>query len=268
MLNISINEENTIVENTSILCKWTLQTENFFGRVFEVLEKHFPLFEIQNAGSVIASSVLRGISGTTDDTVKIFGCFEAGSTLYNLLSFVDKRSVIKLTLKDIDEMRIRYSMTSAYLPVTIGEKDSMRFEKLRTITQVVIAALYYYAYNGYKLVRCKHCGKWFATKSLKNQFCKRTSPCYGDIIKGKKALTCEAAVQNIRQNCTRLKNSIETKANSSLAAQLGNNAFLFAFSDTCAPFQKAIAEEPTAENLTDYYRFLQKTNKERAWLNR
>ncbi len=39
MLNISIDKENTIVENTGLLCKWTLKTVWGVGYKFELLQQ-------------------------------------------------------------------------------------------------------------------------------------------------------------------------------------------------------------------------------------
>lgn len=266
MLNISVNQESAIVENTELSCKWTLKTANFFGDVYATLQKHFPDFKCEAMGAIIVARLCDKMAGkTVSDPVKIFGCSEIGTSLYNLIMFIDGKSVLAPTLKDIEEMRITHRMTTNYLPIGLGEKDSMRYEGLKTVTQVMIASLYYYAYHDYKLIRCKHCGKWFTTKTLKKQYCDRISPCFGTIIKGKDKLICEQAVRNIMQKCGRIKNRIETKIN---AAQQLDFTMRTSFQQECDSYYLTAKEAPTVENLERYYAFLCDTEKRKEWLNR
>lgn len=266
MLNISINRESAIVENTWLSYKWTLRTVDFFGNVYATLQNHFPDFKCEAMGAIIATRILNKAAGKpVDDPVKIFGCSEIGTSLYDLLMFIDGKSVLTPTLKDIEEMRIIHRMTANYLPIGLGEEDGMRFEGLKTVTQVMIASLYYYAYNDYKLIRCKHCGKWFAAKTLKNQYCSRISPCFDEIIKGKKPLACEDTVRRIMQKCGRIKNRIETKIN---AAQQLDFTMRTSFQRECDSYYLPAKESPTVENLERYYTFLCDTEKRKEWLNK
>ena len=130
----------------------------------------------------------------------------------------------------------------------------------------MVAALYYYAYHEYKLVRCKHCGKWFATKTLKKEYCDRVSPCFGNIVGGKTPLSCEQAVRNILQKCGRMKNRIETKTQQTVTGQLHTNPFLEKFNSQCMPLYVTAKKFPTVNNLTSYYNFLKDTEKERGWI--
>lgn len=267
MLNISIDENNVIVRNTETGGKWTNETTNFFGLVYDKLEKQFPDFKPEELGTRIATHVLNSIQGKTEENpAYMFHCQEIGSTLYDLLSFIDNRRMITPTLKDIENLRIAHRMTINYLPTAIDNKTGMSFEGLRTVSQVMVAALYYYAYHDYKLVRCKHCGKWFATKTLKQEYCDRISPCFNVIVKGKPPLPCEQAVRNIFQKCGRIKNRIETKANQTVSAQLHRNSFIDRFQREYEPLYLSAKESPTVQNLTNYYNFLKQTDKEKGWL--
>lgn len=267
MLNISIRENNVTVINTETGGKWTNETINFFGLVYEKLEKQFPGFKPEEMGDRIALHVLHEIQGIQEEKpLYMFHYREIGTSLYNLISFIDGRDMIALTLKDIEKMRIAHRMTANYLPVSYDEKDGMCFEGLTSVTQVMIAALYYYAFNDYKLVRCKHCGRWFATKSLKMQYCNRISPCFGTIITGKEPLQCEAAVRNIMQKCGRIKNRIETKA--ATARRGGNNSYLYHFAEECDPYYMDAKTAPTVENLEKFYVFLKDTERKQEWLTK
>lgn len=150
-------------------------------------------------------------------------------------------------------------MKSNYLPVSINETTSMEFDDLTNVTQVMVALLYYYSYYGFKLVKCRHCGRWFATKSLKNQYCKQISPCCGEILKGENK-SCEQAVRQIMQNCTRLRGAIRTKASNTVSAQLHSSKFLPEFEKENMGLECAARERPTVDNLTLYYNFLKRTN--------
>ena len=267
MLNISITADNVVVENRETGGKWTNETVNFFGLVYSRLEANFPNFTQEEMARRIITHVVSGVKGEPKPTSPyMFHCREIGTSLYDLISYIDGRSVIAPTLKDIEDLRIAKGMTVNYLPIKIGGMDGMRFEGLKTVSEVMVAALYYYAYHEYKLVRCKHCGKWFATKTLKKEYCDRVSPCFGNIVGGKTPLSCEQAVRNILQKCGRMKNRIETKTQQTVTGQLHTNPFLEKFNSQCMPLYVTAKKFPTVNNLTSYYNFLKDTEKERGWI--
>ena len=276
MLEIIVNEEKTIVENTVMQCKWTLNTSDFFGNVFSTLEKHFPEISPESVEQKTRNYLIRKFNEQpVDSPVTIFGCTEMGETLLTLIGYIEdntkhdigtNRSYIFPTLKELEEYRIANRMTSNYLPDSFDE-NSIRFSKLGTVTQVLIASLYFYAYHDYKIARCQHCGKWYATKTLKKKYCNRISPCFGSIIKGKESLSCEQAVRNILQKCSRIKNRIETKTRQTAAAQRHESIFEDNFRKQCEHFYKAAKSDPTVENLTNYHNFLEATEKGKGWIN-
>jgi len=61
------------------------------------------------------------------------------------------------------------------------------------LKEIALAVLHYCLIDGYKTAYCQHCGKLFATQSLKNKYCKRNSP-----YKGYTHLNCELAVKRIK----------------------------------------------------------------------
>lgn len=256
MLNISIDKEKTIVQNTKTGGQWTVKTTKFFGVVYESLERNFPNFDTAQMGNMIAAHVCNKLAERTGEKpTYLFHCEEIGTSLYDLLMFVDGKKVLSPTLQDIEELRISHRMTTNYLPVSIEDKDSMRFANLKTVTHVMIAALYYYAYNEYKLTRCKHCGKWFATKTLKEEYCDSISPCYGMVIEGKTVLgserTCKDAVGIIKQRLADRKK------------QIYNKWYAEGFEDECrelndrySQLSKAIKENPTVDNIVACMEYL------------
>lgn len=255
MLNISIDNENAIVENTELPYKWTLRTVDFFGNVYATLEKHFPDFKCEAMGAIIVARLCNKIAGkAVSDPVKIFGCSEIGTSLYDLIMFVDGKSVLAPTLKDIEEMRITHRMTTNYLPIGLGEKDSMRYEGLKTVTQVMIASLYYYAYHDYKLIRCKHCGKWFATKNLIEKYCTRNSP-----FAGYESYSCKNAVKTIKDMLDKKRISEYERLRVKAAEYGANSRHNQVFNDfcvSCGSYKAALKKGASVELLQEYKEFL------------
>lgn len=255
MLNISIDKKETVVYNTKTCDKWTIKTSLFFGTVYAALEKDFPNFDCSQMGNIVVNRIrnefnrLNGQPVAEEKSAYLFHCEEYGVTLYNLLMFIDGQKVLSPTLKDIEDLRMVHRMTTSYLPISIDEPGSMRFEGLKTVTHVMIASLYYYAYNEYKLVRCKHCGKWFATKTLKEEYCDGISPCYGLIVEGKKVLgserTCKDAVGIIKQRLADRKKQIYNKWYAE-----GFEDECFELNERFYKYKTAIKENPTVENIT------------------
>ena len=253
MLNISLRSDLTTVTNPKTYAQWTIKTPEIFGTLYAALEKHFPELDNDDFSERIIKHVFGKMRGEEDENPTwIFHVPEIGSTLYNLKAFIDDRDSIILTIKDIEEMRVHHFMTANFLPVSLDDQDSMRFENLKSVTEVAIAILYYYAYNDYKLVRCKHCGKWFATKTLKEQYCKRISPCFGDIITGKVPVSCEQAVRNIKQKQMRRRRNIYEYLNNYATYQ----EEIEDFKAQCKYYKEIITKAPTVENFRQYEQFL------------
>lgn len=256
MLTISIDNENVVVQNTNTYGKWTIKTSRFFGVVYATLERDFPNFDPSKMGDMIAAHVINGMAGKKKEkTNYIFHCEEIGTSLYDLLMFIDGQDVLTPTLQDIEALRIRHRMSTNYLPVGINDENSMCFENLRSVTQVMIAALYYYAYNGFKLRRCKHCGMWFATKTLETEYCDNVSPCYGLIVEGKKVLNservCVDAVSIIKQ---RLKDRKKVIYNKWYAEGLEDECI--ELNEKFRNFMAIIKESPTVKNITACMEYL------------
>lgn len=266
-MDICITEQTTTIRNYNAQCQWTVKTENCFGLIYNSLERHFPDFESFDITHNIVNFMHNKIAGKeiySTQSYKLLGCNETGGTLCFFYKYFNKKDSAFFSLQDVDKMRIASCMKSNYLPVSINDTTSMEFDDLTNVTQVMVALLYYYSYYGFKLVKCRHCGRWFATKSLKNQYCKQISPCCGEILKGENK-SCEQAVRQIMQNCTRLRNAIRTKAGCTTAAQLYASDFLEAFEAKNAALEQTAREAPTVANLTAYYGFLRQVNKSRGW---
>lgn len=282
MPHLIIGDTFTIIYQPNPDSKFTgkgywYKTGLFLGDAISELEKAYP--DIPNDPAEYIEYLESDIFGDKPKT--IWGLTEGCSALCNFNKIVekygnaDKNPYLDLSVEDVDDIRLYYrvntyqyhdSFFDGFDGSDIINENAVVFLDLDNITKILIAALYYYTLHGYNIARCKHCGKWFATKTLKVEYCQRVSPCFGTIFQGKKEISCEQAVRNIRQNCRRLKNVIDIKAQAPISAQLGDKDFLWEFDGKCSSLNQAQKDNPTVENLTAYYTFLQKTNKERAWL--
>ena len=68
----------------------------------------------------------------------------------------------------------------------------------KTFNDVVNAILHYLFEHGYKFAMCVHCERYFATKALKQRYCRRKTH-----YTGYEHLDCEQAVRNIHQKLKR-----------------------------------------------------------------
>ena len=83
-------------------------------------------------------------------------------------------------------------------------------------------------------------------------------------------MNCEQAVRNIKQQCGRKKNRIETKANNANKSDVLNHSyseFVVDFQKQCDFHIERISERLTVENLSDYLCFLERVEKGKEWLH-
>lgn len=253
MLTISIGEDKTVIKNPEKYAQWTIKTVNVFGTIYAALEKNFSTLTTDELSARTVEHIWQKMRGEQDEKeVLVLGLSEIGAHFLELKAFIDNRDVIVPTFEEIEEMRIQSFMAVNYLPEVFDDHHGIRFEHLKTVTQVMIAVLYYYTLNHYKLVKCRHCGKWFATKTLKEVYCKRTSPCFGSIITGETPLPCEQAVRNIKQkHARRRRNIYEYLCNYAMHQEEIDD-----FKEQCKQYKSIITKAPTVENFQKYEAFL------------
>ena len=82
-------------------------------------------------------------------------------------------------------------------------------------------------------------------------------------------MNCEQAVRNIKQQCGRKKNRIETKANNAINLKRYSvvSSFVDYFVNECYVFLDEISKKNSAENLSNYLLFLDRVEKGKEWLN-
>lgn len=156
------------------------------------------------------------------------------------------------------------SLKIEHLNIDDIKSDFVSYYESNNIRDIVFSTVHFALENGYKFTQCQHCGKWFfkssSRKDSNTKYCKRNSP-----VPDYAHLNCEQAVRNIKQQCARVKNRIETKIQ--LAEKGTYSYFIIDFQNQCEVYKDKIKECPTVENLTDYMSFLDKVEKDREWIN-
>lgn len=266
MLNITLTEDKTVVINTGETTggQWTLNTVDIFGKVFSTLERDFSGISDSEVNEQIISDIKDNLSGKPqrNNMKYIFNCRERGKTYIFLSDFIDGRKVLSPTLKDVENLRIFCNMTVGFLPIIVDGKEGMRFVGLEDVKQVMTAVLYYYAYNEYKLTRCKHCGKWFAVKSLKTEYCNNISPCYKMKVNGTMVLSaelpCAQAVRTIKERLQSRKKTIYDKLyyDGWSNGETDSQEQCRELCDKYAELSKKIKEQPSVENILLLHKYL------------
>ena len=246
--------------------------QDALGNIIAALESSFPELS-QLTSEEYRETVIDRIGGnlsgdsTLNQAVNIWGMDISADIAWNLIHIetdLDKseKGGIILSLQFVENWRVRHFVSVDMQPLSLVNVDyskGVNIWNVQSLYDIVYGLLYVYAFNGLKLVKCRHCEKWFATDTLKAQFCTRKSP-----VARYTHLACEQAVRNIRQQCTRQRNRIVTKARSTNA----HNHFEDDFIREDEPLQERQQKFPTAANLSEYMQFLRNTEKGRAWLKR
>ena len=123
-----------------------------------------------------------------------------------------------------------------------------------SLADVICSVWHYLILHDYKFSQCNHCGRYFATVTLKKLYCDRKSP-YPKFDQH----CCEQAVRNIKQKLARRKKSAYTYINSYYTG--GVNQFL----DRYAFLKDKADELSSVENLRALDDFLSKENVRREW---
>ncbi len=115
-----------------------------------------------------------------------------------------------------------------------------------SIVDVTFSVLHYLILFDYKFAKCDHCGNYFATKTLKQKYCKRKSP-----YKGHEGQECEGAVKNILQDFKRRKNKIYTRL-----SNYSEDREVSIFLNDYHKRRETVRKYPSVENLSNLEQFL------------
>lgn len=239
-MNLVITPEKTILYNEKNSYYNLGSTVCALGNVIDVLKQEFPA-DVYDA-AFLAERILKGSQSGTDIGKYIWGIHENGESLLFFHHFVFGKDKVKLSLKDIEELRIESNITTTFALKSQVDKNEGFIFKVAHIREIIYALLYYYAFYGYHLVCCEHCGRWFATKSFKNKYCPRKTT-----FEGYTHLQCKQAVDNIKQEIQRRYhrryNAIATYEYDS------NNSAVNEFLNQYHIYKDRIKERKSIENL-------------------
>lgn len=265
MASLSIDAQHTLFDSgkrseTGNIIGWHTPTSVVLGNIVCMLEEEFPDHSPEACGARLLEAF------GTSNAPKIWDFREYGDSLLNINNFLGDASVRHLTREYAEYYCDKFGLS---VPTST---EHMEFRNIGSVDQVLAAILYFYARNGYILAKCAHCQKWFATKTLKEKYCIRTSPCVGVLLSTKessKRITCKLGVQRVRQKCQqkyhRLDNTIGNcaKGGNDIALNFRNP-----FSNENFRLKELCTESPTLENLQAWSKFLDETEKEKAWTYR
>ena len=122
------------------------------------------------------------------------------------------------------------------------------------IKDIIFASIHFALENGYKLIKCKHCGKWFFVQSLKETYCTRKSP-YPDYER----YSCKEAVKKIKDKLEKKRISeyerLRIKANE-YGVHSKYYKKWFDFCTICTDYKDKLKNNSSIELLKEYERYL------------
>lgn len=196
------------------------------------------------------------------------------SKVNRLIKFDEMKKALKLTF--IDDIKLKVESNDSDICISYGTptssfsiitcKDSWFEYTCNTISDMVASVLHYYIVKDYKLVKCVHCQRYFATQTLKQKYCKRTSP-YSNVYSQKESMPtcCEPTVRQTNQYLLQKRNRIDNKMRQSTKYQTQEAQFCYEFRDRCIEYTQKIKKEPTPVNFEAYNDYLEETEKEGRW---
>ena len=125
----------------------------------------------------------------------------------------------------------------------------------QTLEDIIFAVLQFLLLHGYKFNNCNHCGRYFATKTLKTLYCKRKSP-----YPKYEHHECEQAVRTITQKLKNRKNA----AFKNLRDYYKNGVYID-FANEYYRLSNAVKDCSSVENLKELEVFLDKKNIKQNW---
>lgn len=108
-------------------------------------------------------------------------------------------------------------LNNRFFPLKIDSKTEKIFYGYEStdIKDIIFSTIHFALSDGYKLVKCKHCERWFFTQTLKEEYCKRLSPCFDMVDCDTKVLrekaSCVKAIDTIKRRFRDRKKTIYNK---------------------------------------------------------
>lgn len=145
----------------------------------------------------------------TDGTLFSLGEIEQLRPYFHLRFSLDAITVeTKVDIQDAGKYTCETPLRFGFCSVegalkNYSQKEHTWIYLCHSMADIPFSVLHYLLIHGYKIRKCEHCEKYFATKSLKTKYCMRNSPC-----KGHENLNCAEAVDHIMKNLKKRKKAI------------------------------------------------------------
>lgn len=242
-------------EKMGAYCLGTIK--NSFGNVLSMFESEFPEASGDDSLFWIPGFIDEFQNGFSKSSRKIWGYKERGLSLWQTNEFLEMhkgafstKGIFYPTSRDIEELRISHNITVSPLPSETGLSlhVSQPFH-------VIFGILWFYAYYGYGLKRCRVCGRWFAVQKNNAQagYCSRKyvfSDCFGKV---QEYSSCQIAYEKIMDRCKKRYRALYKRCWDYYGADNPVTQEVVQENDILHSTAKAF---PTRDNLQKYQRFL------------
>lgn len=235
--------------------------ENALGNVLSMLETEFPKAAGADPAFWVSDFMEDAKSGfSADRKKKIWGFSERGSSLWDARQFLSEHAysftspgVYYPDLREVEELRVQHHIE--LVPVSSIDRSMLSFNRISKTFHVIYGLLYYYAFFGFGLKRCRVCGRLYAVrkKEAQSRYCNRK--CSYTDIHGKitEYDSCQVAQEAILDRCRKREKRITDHLYSVYGSA---NDIYIQFRDGKKVYKDRIRKNPFLQNLHDYEYFL------------
>jgi hypothetical protein len=149
-----------------------------FGNIVCELEEKFGIDDYTSIDYVVGSIWDKEQGSLFNSKYEeIYGFPVRRSILTAIFSYISDKefSETEITLDMIEKIRIAHDYRAYPIPLDITNEEKGYCFNVENFNDIVFSILYYYAKKKLKIRRCVHCGRFFATKSFKTEYCPRNS---------------------------------------------------------------------------------------------
>lgn len=156
---------------------------------------------------------------------------------------------------DYTVQRISQLMGKHKAPFGETEKKGVTVYHCSDLPQVAFSILHFLILDGYKFSNCKHCGRLYATKTLKTVYCNRKS-----LYSGYEQYSCKDAVKHINDTLEKRRKVVYERLRVK-ADEYGYHSkygeVFRTFQNRCTNYKTTIKKIASVDNLQQYNRYLQ-----------
>ena len=136
-----------------------------------------------------------------------------------------------------------------------------------SVSDMVVAIIHYYMVYGFKVIPCKHCGRVFATQSLKTVYCNRISPYKNDFSQKKsRPEPCKDTVKREIQFLRKKKDRLLDRIRNSSDVMRGYTEDVYdKLRQECSQYMDLVSKAPTPENFEKFNYYLECVAQKKEW---